>query len=607
MAQAAMALFAESMKDPSVSTRREAAERVPSVAMVMGKDDTENTLVPSILESVDDEDEILFTLAASLGKMKDCVHNVRLLLEPLERLAAVEETVVRDAAVKSVGQIADKLDAEGCSLACDMVLRLASADWFTGRCSACQLVPIVYNVAKHHDADKARKLTAAFTELCGASQTPMVHRQAAANLSNLAAALSPAEAVSVVLPLFDGMWKAQDESVRHLAVGNCRSLPRHLPETATEAIDAMKGVVKACVEDQSWRIRNAMAKHFAEVCGAIPCPAPAAAAAWKQQALGLFINLLADVEGEVKTNAAKQVAGMCAFYGGGDFVRLCADAFDQIADVNGACLHPPARMAFASSVVEMARAGNFGAMLPLVKKMLQQEEEMMHQALEGGQAANGALPAPEVRLKLMSGMGAISAAAGADQIEAIWQKAAKHLVQEKQWRVRRAVVEQIPEIAALASSSAMEATVYSVLRAGLFDEVAQIRKATAETIPALLAKKGLEDVKVHVVPILWDLHAAKDKDIPAYHQKIAFLSAVEKMGGSPELLTELVPAVTKLLLDDTANTVFSAARCIAELAPVLVDNGLCVAECKANLQKAQRNSEDVDVKHYTAIALLKLG
>lgn len=126
------------------------------MAMVMGKDDTENTLVPSILESVDDEDEILFTLAASLGKMKDCVHNVRLLLEPLERLAAVEETVVRDAAVKSVGQIADKLDAEGCSLACDMVLRLASADWFTGRCSACQLVPIVYNVAKHHDADKAR-------------------------------------------------------------------------------------------------------------------------------------------------------------------------------------------------------------------------------------------------------------------------------------------------------------------------------------------------------------------------------------------------------------------------------------------------------------------
>ena len=523
----------------------------------MGPDETENTLVPFILESVDDEDEVLYTLAASLGKLRDCVHKVQVLLEPLERLCAVEETVVREAAVKSMGVIADKLDGDGCEHACAMVLRLAEADWFTGRCSACHLVPLVYPAVSKHDMDKAQKLCEAFAELCGSSQTPMVHRQAAANLSNLAAVLPKGGAVSIVLPLFESMIHMQDESVRNIAVAACATLPQHLPESAGEAIENMKTVVKQCVEDQSWRIRNEMAKNFSAICGAIPCPTPASASAWKQDALQLFINLLADIEGEVKTNAAKQVAGMCAFYGGGDFARLCKEAFEQIADVNSAALHGPARMAFATSIVEMAQAGNFGSMLPLVNKMLDQEEEMMNQVMDGGQAANGAMPAPEVRLKLMAGMGAISSAAGVDQIEAIWSKAAKNLVQEKQWRVRRAVVEQIPEIAALATTSATENTVYSVLRAGLFDEVREIRLAAAQVVPTLLEKKGLDDVKVHVVPILWDLHSAKDKDIPAYHQKGAFMAVVSLLGPAPELLTELIPAVSKLILDDTNNTVLA--------------------------------------------------
>ena len=66
------------------------AERVAAVAKVMGPDETENTLVPFILESVDDEDEVLYTLAASLGKIGGSVHKAQVLLEPLERLCAVE-------------------------------------------------------------------------------------------------------------------------------------------------------------------------------------------------------------------------------------------------------------------------------------------------------------------------------------------------------------------------------------------------------------------------------------------------------------------------------------------------------------------------------------
>ena len=49
---------------PIISLFPSPAERVAAVAKVMGPDETENTLVPFILESVDDEDEVLYTLAA---------------------------------------------------------------------------------------------------------------------------------------------------------------------------------------------------------------------------------------------------------------------------------------------------------------------------------------------------------------------------------------------------------------------------------------------------------------------------------------------------------------------------------------------------------------
>jgi serine/threonine-protein phosphatase 2A regulatory subunit A len=50
-------------------------------------------------EAVDDEDEVLLALAEQLGKFVDHIggpEESKCLLEPLEKLATVEETVVRD-------------------------------------------------------------------------------------------------------------------------------------------------------------------------------------------------------------------------------------------------------------------------------------------------------------------------------------------------------------------------------------------------------------------------------------------------------------------------------------------------------------------------------
>ena len=52
-----------------------------------------------IIESIDDEDEVLLTLAGELGEFTEYIGGsqfAHILLQPLENLAAVEETMVRD-------------------------------------------------------------------------------------------------------------------------------------------------------------------------------------------------------------------------------------------------------------------------------------------------------------------------------------------------------------------------------------------------------------------------------------------------------------------------------------------------------------------------------
>jgi serine/threonine-protein phosphatase 2A regulatory subunit A len=55
------------------------------------------------VESIDDEDEVLLTLAGELGDFVEYIGGAQfahILLQPLENLAAVEETMVRDKVMK---------------------------------------------------------------------------------------------------------------------------------------------------------------------------------------------------------------------------------------------------------------------------------------------------------------------------------------------------------------------------------------------------------------------------------------------------------------------------------------------------------------------------
>jgi serine/threonine-protein phosphatase 2A regulatory subunit A len=101
-----IAVLMDELKHEDVVLRLNAIKRLGTIALALGPLRTRTELIRFLdgyffnnIESVDDDDEILLALAQELGEFVDYVGGPTfsyLLLQPLETLAAVEETVVRE-------------------------------------------------------------------------------------------------------------------------------------------------------------------------------------------------------------------------------------------------------------------------------------------------------------------------------------------------------------------------------------------------------------------------------------------------------------------------------------------------------------------------------
>jgi len=88
----------------------------------------------------DQDDEVLFAIAEELGTVWQLNPDKSVFLPLLEHLAKSDETVVREQATKSLTNLCNNLgDEELQNIFCPLVIRLAQAEWFTGRVSACSL------------------------------------------------------------------------------------------------------------------------------------------------------------------------------------------------------------------------------------------------------------------------------------------------------------------------------------------------------------------------------------------------------------------------------------------------------------------------------------
>jgi len=92
-------LLMDELKSDDVVLRLSSIRRLSTIALALGPQRTRDELIPFLQDQLDDEDEVLLVLGEELGGFAEYVGGAEwawTVLGPLENLAAVEETLVRD-------------------------------------------------------------------------------------------------------------------------------------------------------------------------------------------------------------------------------------------------------------------------------------------------------------------------------------------------------------------------------------------------------------------------------------------------------------------------------------------------------------------------------
>lgn len=156
-----IAVLIDELRNEDVQLRLNSIRKLSTIALALGVERTRKELIQFLTDTIYDEDEVLLVLAEQLGNFTPLVGGpdfVHCLLPPLENLANIEETVVRDKAVESLRKIADKHSAAALEEHfIPMILRLAQGDWFTSRTSACGLFSVAYARASPAQKQELRK------------------------------------------------------------------------------------------------------------------------------------------------------------------------------------------------------------------------------------------------------------------------------------------------------------------------------------------------------------------------------------------------------------------------------------------------------------------
>jgi serine/threonine-protein phosphatase 2A regulatory subunit A len=170
----------------------------------------------------------------------------------LERLAAIEETVVRDQGVTVLTAVCDMVIRQKGEKTVDVAAwvglakRLAAADWFTAKVSACGVLAPMFSLTGDED------LLHTYKELT-TDETPMVRRAAAKYLGKVlhAAGWQHKDLVVAALP---ALIRDEQDSVRLLAVAALAEAGPSYGEHCQWTIQNWLPLLKDGCTDMSWYV-----------------------------------------------------------------------------------------------------------------------------------------------------------------------------------------------------------------------------------------------------------------------------------------------------------------------------------------------------------------
>ncbi|XP_077048518.1 uncharacterized protein LOC129134429 isoform X3 [Agelaius phoeniceus] len=472
-----IAVLIDELRNEDVQLRLNSIKKLSTIALALGVERTRSELLPFLTDTIYDEDEVLLALAEQLGTFTALVGGpefVHCLLPPLESLATVEETVVRDKAVESLRAVSHEHsppDLEGHFV--PLVKRLAGGDWFTSRTSACGLFSVCYPRVSSPVKAELRQY---FRNLCS-DDTPMVRRAAASKLGEFAKVLELEHVKSEIIPMFSNLASDEQDSVRLLAVEACVSIAQLLPQEELEGL--VMPTLRQAAEDKSWRVRYMVADKFTELQRAVGPEIT------KTDLVGAFQSLMKDCEAEVRAAASHKVKEFCE-----NLSPDCREAVimgqilpcikELVSDANQHVKSALASVIMGLSPI-LGKDNTVEHLLPLFLAQLKDE-------------------CPEVRLNIISNLDCVNEVIGIRQLSQSLLPAIVELAEDAKWRVRLAIIEYMPLLAGQLGVEFFDEKLNSLCMAWLVDHVYAIREAATSNLRKLVERFGHTWAQGTIVP-----------------------------------------------------------------------------------------------------------
>uniref|UniRef100_A0A0K0ER32 Serine/threonine-protein phosphatase 2A regulatory subunit A n=1 Tax=Strongyloides stercoralis TaxID=6248 RepID=A0A0K0ER32_STRER len=575
-----IAVLIDELRNEDVQLRLNSIRKLSIIALALGAERTRLELIPFLTDTIYDEDEVLLALADQLGNFTALVGGpsfVHSLLPPLENLANIEETVVREKAVESLIRVAEKHSPQSLEENfIPMLLRLATGEWFTSRCSACGLFSVAYKRAS--PAIKT-ELRGAFKNLC-ADDTPMVRRAAVSKLSEFARVMEVDFLRDEFLPVFLNMSLDEQDTVRLLVVEAGITLAEILKKEG-KFPSALKDALLSLVGDRSWKVRFMAAEKFPDLLSSVSVESI-------NDFMRAYILLLKDQEAEVRGAAASKLEAVCSkLPEEGRLTFLLNDILPVIKDLVG---DPNHHVKTSLASVIMGLAPLFGPqnttdhLLPIYLQLLRDETA-------------------EVRLNIISSLDKISNLVGMGELTNSLLPAINELAEDGKWRVRLAIVDYMPLLADQLGTTFFEEKLLPLCVQWLSDNVFAIRQATCNILKKLGEKFGAEWVITKILPTVNDL----SKHTNYLHRMTCLfcLKSISSVLDQNQVTQHVLPMLTKLSDDKVSNVRFNVAKACVPVGNVVAKVKLDT-EIKPILSKLV-NDEDFDVRYFAEESISALN
>lgn len=260
--------FKEEIRHESAAIKIKAVNRLNLIASALGPAKTAGELIPFVIQIVREEpynsdEEFLYSMAKQYAVISDYNNGKdELLMEPLEMLAAKEETLIREQAIASFNHIVKRQPQLGPEFLVPAANRLATQnDFFTARVSACGIIPIAYKYASQDQKPALRKL---FSTLCS-DDTPMVRRAAANKLRELILVCDIPDLIADMIPIYRQLSQEETQDTIRAACVHTTIVIANMLNVEDNRQHATF-FVKDAAEDRSWRVRLTVAKNFDQLC-----------------------------------------------------------------------------------------------------------------------------------------------------------------------------------------------------------------------------------------------------------------------------------------------------------------------------------------------------